>query len=86
MSSLQTLVEAHQGQPSDELIVALDDLARTLIQKFMNLDQETEEEAAYECVSVSLEKLEKFNGKAKAHAYFSTIMMCVLRQQYRVRK
>jgi len=87
LDHFQELVEEHQFDfpPSEELTEAFEHLARVLIRMFMHLDSDTEEEATYECVNIAFEKLGKYNGKAKAHNYFSTIMMCRLRQQYRRR-
>jgi len=48
-----------------------------------------EEDAVLECVIVCLDKLPRYNlknPKCKACNYFTTIIMCVLRQFYRKKK
>ena len=90
MIQIQQLVEEHQFDhpPNDELDAAFRDLASSLTKKYMKPDQsDIEDEAIEECVFVAFEKLKRYNPeKTKAHCYFSTIMMCVLRQHYRMTK
>ena len=83
-AALEELIQKSNGEFTEELAVAFSDVARSIIKhKFKMID---EEEAITECVSLAFEKLPRFkSGKGKAYNYFTTTMLCRLRQLYRTR-